>query len=107
GRDRARAVHPAGQRPRGQGQHHGRDRLRRLNVSSPRSTLRLVCFDLDGTLVDSTADIQEALEHALSAVGPADPELDDRALLAAGMGTPLEEFFALARPPGHPAAHAD
>jgi len=30
----------------------------------------LICFDLDGTLVDSTADIRAALVHALAAVPP-------------------------------------
>jgi phosphoglycolate phosphatase len=64
----------------------------------------LVIFDLDGTLVDSVKDIRAALVHALAEVAPADPELDERALGAAGLGLPLEEFFALARPPWHPAS---
>ena len=64
----------------------------------------LVLFDLDGTLVDSTADIRAALVHALEAVPPADARLDEHALGCAGLGLPLDEFFALARPAPHPAA---
>src|SRR5262249_38861915 len=64
----------------------------------------LVCFDLDGTLVDSTADIRAALVHALEAVPPSDAQLDEHALGCAGLGLPLEEFYALARPAPHPAA---
>jgi len=64
----------------------------------------LVCFDLDGTLVDSTADIRSALEHALGAVGPRDPAREEVALGSAGLGLPLEEFFALARPGGDAAS---
>jgi phosphoglycolate phosphatase len=66
----------------------------------------LVCFDLDGTLVDSAADIRAALETALAAVGPPDAALDERALGSAGLGLPLEEFFALARPLGDAAGRA-
>jgi phosphoglycolate phosphatase len=69
-------------------------------------TLRLICFDLDGTLVDSAADIAAALAVALAGVGPPDAVLDGAALAAAGMGLPLDEFFALARPPSHPASTA-
>ncbi|HEX9103922.1 MAG TPA: HAD-IA family hydrolase, partial [Polyangia bacterium] len=64
----------------------------------------LVCFDLDGTLVDSTSDIQAALVHALAAVPPTDARLDERALGSAGLGLPLDEFYALARPAPHPLA---
>jgi phosphoglycolate phosphatase len=64
----------------------------------------LICFDLDGTLVDSTADIHAALVHALAAVPPADAERDALALGRAGLGLPLDEFYALARPAPHPAA---
>jgi phosphoglycolate phosphatase len=66
----------------------------------------LVCFDLDGTLVDSAADIRAALVHALDAAGPGDAALDARALGAAGLGLPLDEFFQLARPAGDAAARA-
>jgi phosphoglycolate phosphatase len=66
----------------------------------------LVLFDLDGTLVNSTADIRAALVHALAAVPPADVRLDEHALGCAGLGLPLEEFYALARPAPHPAANA-
>lgn len=65
---------------------------------------RLAVFDLDGTLVDSTADIRAALEVALAAAGPPDPERDAHALSAAGLGLPLDEFFQLARPAPHPAS---
>ena len=64
----------------------------------------LICFDLDGTLVDSTADIRAALVHALAAVPPADVTRDEHALGCAGLGLPLDEFYALARPAPHPAA---
>ena len=67
----------------------------------------LICFDLDGTLVDSTADIRAALVHALAAVPPSDVRLDEHALSCAGLGLPLDEFYALARPAPHPLAHAD
>jgi phosphoglycolate phosphatase len=60
----------------------------------------LACFDLDGTLVDSAADIRAALEHALAEVGPRDAAREEVALGSAGLGLPLEEFFALARPGG-------
>jgi len=73
------------------------------------STIRyeLICFDLDGTLVDSTADIRAALVHALAAVPPEDVRLDEHALGCAGLGLPLDEFFALARPAPHPYANDD
>jgi len=67
----------------------------------------LACFDLDGTLVDSHADIRAALVRALEEVPPADAERDERALGAAGLGLPLEEFFALARPAPHPASDGE
>lgn len=67
----------------------------------------LICFDLDGTLVDSTADIRAALVHALAAVPPADARLDEHALGCAGLGLPLDEFFALARPAPHPCSNLD
>ncbi len=59
---------------------------------------QLLCIDLDGTLVDSHDDIREALVVALAAIPGAVPEFDQRALGAAGLGLPLEKFFALARP---------
>jgi phosphoglycolate phosphatase len=67
----------------------------------------LVCFDLDGTLVDSAADIRAALVHALAVVPPSDVRLDEHALGCAGLGLPLDEFYALARPAPHPQAHAE
>ncbi len=67
----------------------------------------LLCFDLDGTLVDSTGDIRAALVHGLAAVPPPDVRLDEHALGCAGLGLPLDEFFALARPSPHPRAGDD
>jgi phosphoglycolate phosphatase len=67
--------------------------------------VKLVCFDLDGTLVDSVEDIREGLRFAFAAVPPAGPR-DQEAIDLAGFGLPLEEFFALAREPGHPHAGA-
>jgi phosphoglycolate phosphatase len=64
----------------------------------------LVCFDLDGTLVDSAADIRAAIVHALAAVPPSDVRLDEHALGCAGLGLPLDELYALARPAPHPFA---
>jgi phosphoglycolate phosphatase len=61
---------------------------------------RLLCFDLDGTLVDSSADIHAALVHALSSSSPGDRAREEQALGSAGLGLPLEEFFAIARPEG-------
>jgi phosphoglycolate phosphatase len=59
--------------------------------------IQLALFDLDGTLVDSMDDIRDALVVALKEI-PGDPALDARALGSAGLGLPLEDFFALARP---------
>jgi 2-phosphoglycolate phosphatase len=67
----------------------------------PLPKFSLICFDLDGTLVDSTADIRASLVQALATVPPADARLDEHALGCAGLGLPLEEFFALARPAPH------
>jgi phosphoglycolate phosphatase len=61
---------------------------------------RLACFDLDGTLVDSMADIREALQVALDALPPGDPAHELEALGSAGLGLPLDLFFAIARPGG-------
>jgi len=70
----------------------------------PSTKYALVCFDLDGTLVDSAGDIRAALVHALAAVPPSDPPRDEHALGCAGLGLPLDEFYALARPAPHPLA---
>ena len=62
---------------------------------------QLVCFDLDGTLVDSHDDIRAALEVALDAMPPvAAGEIarDYDAVGAAGLGLPLDRFLELARP---------
>jgi HAD superfamily hydrolase (TIGR01509 family) len=70
-------------------------------------TYELVCFDLDGTLVDSTGDIRAALVHALAAVPPPDVRLDEHALGCAGLGFAHDEFYALARSAPHPQAGDD
>ena len=38
---------------------------------------RLLCFDLDGTLVDTAAEIAEAVQSAFASCGLAPPSLDD------------------------------
>src|SRR5262249_28955988 len=96
----AAALRRHGPRSRWSRQHHRRARIRRLSVIK----FELICFDLDGTLVDSTADIRAALVHALAAVPPSDVRLDEHALSCAGLGLPLDEFYALARPAPHPQA---
>jgi phosphoglycolate phosphatase len=68
---------------------------------------QLVCFDLDGTLVDSTADIRASLVEALAAVPGGDPAADVQALDSAGLGLPLEDFFAIARPERHAAGDGE
>ena len=67
--------------------------------------MKLVCFDLDGTLVDSVLDIRDGLRAAFDAVPPATAR-DEEALALAGFGLPLEEFFAHARGGDHPHAGA-
>jgi len=62
--------------------------------------LGLLCFDLDGTLVDSETDIRAALAAALDELPAGDAVHRERALDAAGLGMPLEEFFAIAHPDG-------
>lgn len=52
----------------------------------PRSTLGAVVFDLDGTLVDSAADIASSLNHALSCEGLAPvPLAEVRAMIGDGV----------------------
>ncbi len=65
--------------------------------------LGLLCFDLDGTLVDSETDIRAALAVALGDIPGGDDQSTLRALDSAGLGMPLEEFFAIARPDGNAA----
>ena len=65
---------------------------------------RLICFDLDGTLVDSHADIRTALAHAFGAVAPVDPARDQGALDHAHRGLPLEELYTLSRSAQEPLA---
>lgn len=65
-------------------------------------------FDLDGTLVDSSEDIHDALRVALAEVddGRHDPRGDEAAIEAGCHGLPLEVFFARARPGGSAAGLA-
>jgi phosphoglycolate phosphatase len=65
----------------------------------------VVVFDLDGTLVDSAADIHEALSVALSEVedGRQSRRDDEEALAEGFLGLPLEVFFHRARPRAGPA----
>lgn len=70
--------------------------------------MNLIVFDLDGTLVDSFADIHDALRYALAQV-PAGRRstLEDELAVERGChGLPLERFFAQARP-GAPAGAMD
>jgi len=71
-----------------------------LNASAARPRVRGVVFDLDGTLVDSRADIVAAVEHAFSAQGRRAPPADEivghigdgaRALLARSAGLPEDD----------------
>jgi phosphoglycolate phosphatase len=54
---------------------------------------RLVLFDLDGTLVDSTPGIVASVRHAASALGLPEPTAEQ---LRAMIGPPLQDGFALA-----------
>jgi len=63
-----------------------------------------VVFDLDGTLVDSLADITASFRHVLRGFGL--PEPDDRAM-AELIGRPLVEMFRRAAPGADAAALAE
>ena len=52
--------------------------------------IRAVCFDLDGTLIDATEGIVEALVHTFEIIGEAPPS---REAIIAGIGIPLETHF--------------
>lgn len=60
----------------------------------------LVVFDLDGTLVDSSAEIHGALRVALAAIlaEQESPQADEAAVKRGCHGLPLEVFFRRARP---------
>jgi phosphoglycolate phosphatase len=58
----------------------------------------LLCFDLDGTIVDSIEDMRAALVHADVALGGGDAAARRTMLEATGHGLTLAELFALARP---------
>lgn len=60
----------------------------------PRSKLGAVVFDLDGTLVDSAADIASSLNHALSCEGLAPvPLADVRAMIGDGVAALVRKAF--------------
>jgi phosphoglycolate phosphatase len=63
----------------------------------PPLPARAVVFDLDGTLLDSAADIHASISHALAADGHAAPQLDE---LRGWIGRPLVELFAQFAPGG-------
>lgn len=62
----------------------------------------VVLFDLDGTLVDSSQDIHDALRVALREIadGRVSELADETALRLGAHGQPLEWFFRRARPHG-------
>lgn len=66
---------------------------------SPREKRALLILDLDGTLVDSFADIRASLEVAFQAVDITPPE---RVLELSRRGVPLETYYghAVGRDPG-------
>lgn len=60
----------------------------------PRSKLGAVVFDLDGTLVDSAADIASSLNHALTCEGLAPVPLTDiRAMIGDGVAALVRKAF--------------
>jgi phosphoglycolate phosphatase len=69
-------------------------------MSAP-SDERAVVFDLDGTLLDSTADIHASVAHALAS---ADLPAPDVVALRRWIGRPLEEAFAAFAPGADPVA---
>lgn len=58
---------------------------------------RAVVFDLDGTLLDSAADIHASISHALSTAGHPAPSMDE---LSRWIGRPLDELFMAFAPGG-------
>lgn len=60
----------------------------------PRSKLGAVVFDLDGTLVDSAADIASSLNHALTCEGLATiPLTDVRSMIGDGVAALVRKAF--------------
>ncbi len=68
------------------------------------SDLRLVIFDVDGTLVDSQADILAAMGHAFGEVGEPAPSRDD---ILGIVGLSLEVAIPRLAPALSPATHAE
>ena len=68
---------------------------------------RTIVFDLDGTLVDSAADIQAALNRVLAEVGRRPVTLDEaRDMIGDGMDKVVERGFAATGGAASPAAFA-
>ncbi len=67
----------------------------------PAQPARAVVFDLDGTLLDSSADIHASLVYALRSCGADHPTLDQ---LRPWIGRPLDEVFAVFAPDADPIA---
>ena len=67
-------------------------------------TRRLVIFDVDGTLVDSQAEIMAAMTVAFAALGL---PLPPRAAVLAIVGLSLPQAFAVLVPDAGPGVHAD
>jgi phosphoglycolate phosphatase len=63
--------------------------------------MRAVVFDLDGTLLDSAADIHASVAHALEGGGFEAPPV---AVLRGLIGRPLDEVFATFAPAADPVA---
>lgn len=66
-------------------------------------TLRLVIFDVDGTLVDSQGDIVASMHHAFGAIGAPTP---DRAAIVGIIGLSLDVAMARLAPDLDAADHA-
>lgn len=60
---------------------------------------KFIIFDLDGTLIDSNADLAAALIYAATTVGGVSEAEIDQALLHSYMGKGLHETFAALLPP--------
>lgn len=67
----------------------------------------LVGFDLDGTLLDTSADIGHALNHALAGAGRAPLPVENASrLIGGGIGQALVNALAISGGPLPPEAHA-